>query len=171
MKRFSLVAGVTATLATVVLLLAAGAAGASSGPAQRSTFSHYWNYTTGIGYDTSKVDVCPAFPGGVFFDVSLTANYAITVIPVNAPLVRLAGVGTVSGVINAPDGTYTLTGGPFVENRFDDVSFSDIFIGSGRLTISGPDGTVAGLASFADVTGDNGGMGFQFTRVTTCHLS
>src|SRR5690349_8776186 len=128
MKRFSRIAGVTAALATTLLLLGVGPASAG---AYHITFSHYWDFNTSVDYDTSKVDVCPAFPGGVFFDVSLTADYRITVIPVDVPLARLTGHVTVSGVINASDGAYTVTGGPFVENRFDTTDFSDIFIGRG----------------------------------------
>jgi len=179
MKRLSLIAGVAALLSAVVVLVA-GSAGASAATVLHFTYSHNWQGDTFVAFDTSRTTICPVFPGEPdptfypsysFSDVNLTDQVTSTYIAYRPPLWRMESIGTVSGVIYAADGSYTVTSGTLKENRVGDIAFS-FFKGSGLVTISGPGGTLTGRATFTDLSQeDSQSEGFLFTNVISCQLN
>jgi hypothetical protein len=100
----------------------------------------------------------------------LTDHISSSYTPYRGLLYQIDSVGTVHGVINAPDGTYTVTGRGFTEHRIGDLA-PLYFSGTGHATISGRGGTVAGEAKFQDLL-DFPPQEFDlvFTSVTSCHL-
>ena len=174
----SLISGVAAALA-VLVMLAVGSAGANASSLRHQTWSNTWPYDTAVAFDTSAVDVCPMFPGPLtptyypsyqFSDVNLTDYVKITFHPAGGGNFRVKGVATVEGVINAANGSYTVTSGTLKEDRTTDLF--TIFLGSGPVTITGPGGTVSGRAEFLDSSTDYpAAMSFLFTSIKSCNLS
>ena len=152
-------------------IASAGTGTASASRTQHSVISHTWQGTTfvvGLG-------ACPLFgatsnPWYVFGSVNLTDQINDSYTPYIEPLEQFDSVGAVHGVINAPDGTYTVAGGGFKEDRIGDVA-PWYFSGSGQATITGPGGTVVGQATFKDLT-EFPPLEFDlvFTSITTCRL-
>jgi hypothetical protein len=187
MKRLRLSAGLATALAaaTVVLVVGSVGASASSVPSvQHHTFSNNWQSDTGVAFNTSVVDVCPLFPGPPnptyfpsywFSNANLTDQIKSTWIPYlpsGGLQYRFKSVGTVAGVIYASDGTYTVTtSGRLIEDRIGEPSDSWYFLGSGRVTITGPGGTMSGKAWFQDGPADNAAESFLFTSITSCQLN
>jgi hypothetical protein len=160
---------VTATLASAF----ATHAKASPPRAEHSVYSDTWQgitFVTGLGS-------CPVFgassdPYYVFSDVDLTdhINSTYTPIPPDDFLYQFDSVGSINGVVNGPDGAYHVAGGGIKEYRvapLDPLYFS----GQGDITISGPNGSVAGQATFQDLL-DFPPPEFDlfFSRITSCHL-
>jgi hypothetical protein len=161
-------------------VLAVASAGASASSTRHQTWSNNWQFDTFVAYDTSLVNICPLFPGSpipassptyAFSAANLTDYVKVTLIPASSPpLLRIKGSATVGGVIDASNGTYTVTGGPFKEDRINTDFW--IFLGSGPVTISGPGGTVSGEATFLDTSTDfPSAMSFEFTSINSCKLS
>jgi hypothetical protein len=180
--------GALASVAAVVL--AVGSVRASASAAQHQRYSDVWLQHTEVYFENSAPfqTSCPLFPddpiftwpsesGYMFDSVNLTADIKRTDLPYSSDgsLWRLKAVGRVDGVINAADGTYTVTSGALKEDRID--SLLDgwlLFQGSGRVTITGPGGTVTGKATFTDTTRDYPIFEietFSFTSITRCHLN
>ena len=110
----------------------------ASAPGTGYVFSHNWQ---GITY-LSGLETCPLFgatpyPWYVLRNVDLTDQISSTYTPSTDPLWQIDSVGTVHGVINAPDGRYTVAGGAFKEHRIGDLA-PWYFSGTGLATISGP---------------------------------
>ena len=154
-------------LCTAVSAALVGTATASPPGSQHAVFSNTWQ---GMSFVTLP-DTCPLFGSSVFRDVDLTdqINETLTALP-GVPLAHYQAVAALHGVINAPDGTYTVAGGAFREDRIGGIA-PWYFRGSGRATISGPGGTVVGEAVFQDLT-EFPPQEFDlfFTSITTCHL-
>jgi hypothetical protein len=152
----------------------AGGATASVSGTLHSVYSDNWQGITFV----SGLGACPLFGAGadpyyVFEDVNLTdhINSTYTPIPPDDFLYQIDSVGSVHGVINAPDGTYTVAGGGIKENRVDSLA-PLYFSGTGQVTISGPDGTVVGKATFQDLLGfPPQEFDLLFTNITSCHLN
>ena len=164
----------TATAAGLVLVNAF-VGGASASPAGSHTvYSHHWQGITFVG----GLDSCPVFGAGtgpfyVFRDVDLTdhINSTQTPIPPDNFFVQFDSVGSVEGVINAPDGTYQVAGGGIKEHRSGSPD-PPYFSGSGHLVISGPGGTVVGEGVFQDLTTFGPPeLDLLFSSVTACHLN
>lgn len=177
MRRTRLIAGLAALTALVVL--AVGSMGASASTTQHHTFSNNFQsdtFVVGAGFLT-----CPLFgtplptdvPSYQFTDVNLTDQIKSRWIPYSSDglLWRIKSVGTVAGVINAPDGTYTVSSGHLKEDRIGDLSIW-YFQGTGPVTITGPAGTVSGIATFTDISQDfPPDFEFEFTKITSCQLN
>lgn len=140
---------------------------------QHPVYSDNWQGVTFV----AGLDACPLLgatpdPNYVFNDVDLTDHVNSTYTPTaNEPLYQIDSVGTVHGVINAPDGTYRVDGGGFKEDRVGDLA-PLYFSGAGHVTISGPGGTVVGRAVFQDLLGfPPPEFDLSFTSITSCHLS
>lgn len=177
MKKSTLIAGVTAALA-MAAVLTVGLAGASASTTQHHTFSNNWQSDTFVAGD--QIDTCPLFgplptgsPSYDFTDVNLTDHIKSTWIPYSSDgfLWRIKSIGRVAGSIHASDGTYTVTTGPLKEDRIGDLGIW-YFQGDGRVTITGPAGTLSGRAQFTDITTDfPPDMEFEFTSITRCDLN
>jgi hypothetical protein len=176
--RRNLIGGIAAALATAVVL-SVGSAGASASTTQHHTFSDDWQGFTAVAGD--QIGTCPLFgtplPTGIpaydFTDVNLTDHIKSTWIPYSSDgfLWRIKSIGRVEGSIFAPDGIYTVTSGPLREDRIGDLGIW-YFQGSGRVTITGPAGTLSGTAQFTDITTDfPPDMEFVFTSITSCELN
>jgi len=172
MRRLLIVLAVAAVAALVLASAFVGGATASAPGTEHAVYSHNWQGITFV----SGLDTCPLFganpdPYYVFHDVDLTdhINSTYTLIP-PGPLNQIDSVGSVDGVINAPDGAYTVAGGGFKEHRIDQLA-PLFFSGTGHATISGPGGTVVGQAVFQDLL-DFPPLEFDllFTSITACHL-
>jgi hypothetical protein len=146
---------------------------------QFHTFSTNWLLDTGVAFDTSVVGVCPLFPGSPqasydFSSADLTDHVKSIWIPLGSdPLnYRFISRGTVAGVINAENRSYTVTSGRLIENRIGQPSDSWYFQGSGPVTITGQGGTLVGEATFTDTSQtDSETEEFLFTRITSCTLN
>jgi hypothetical protein len=158
------------------LLLTLAAAGAFVGGATASApgTEHYlvsdnWQNITFVG----GLDTCPLFGATsyqsyVLRDVDLTDHINSTWTPDVEPVYQIDSVGTLQGVINAPDGAYTVAGA-FKEDRLG--TFPWYFSGTGNATISGPGGTVVGQALFQDLTSyPPPEFDLVFTSITACHM-
>jgi hypothetical protein len=151
-----------------------GGAIASAPGALHSVYSDNWQGITFV----SGLDSCPLFGAGadpfyVFEDVNLTDHIdsTYTPIPPDDFLYQIDSVGSVHGVINAPDGRYTVAGGGIKEHRVDTLA-PLFFSGTGQMTISGPGGTVVGKATFQDLLGfPPQEFDLLFSSVTSCHLN
>jgi hypothetical protein len=157
----------------VVTLVVAGAL-AEGAAAFRGTHFVVSNNWQGITF-VSGLDSCPLFGATpyawyAFGNVNLTDQINVLTTPYGEPLEQFDSVGAVHGVINAPDGTYTVAGGGFKEHRLGDFA-PWYFSGTGQVTITGPAGTVVGQATFQDQT-DDPPLEFDlfFTGITTCRL-
>jgi hypothetical protein len=133
-------------------------------------YSHNWQ---GITFVTG-LESCPIFGASSAFDafpnVNLTDHIVSAFTPYDEPLYQIDSVGSVRGVIDAPDGAYTVAGGGFKEHRIDTLD-TPFFSGSGHLTITGPGGTVVGQAVFQDLSEfPPPEFDLLFTSVTSCHL-
>jgi hypothetical protein len=162
-------------LLVIVILTGALAAEAQAAPsgAQHTVYSDNWQGTTFV----TGLDACPLLgsnpdPYYVFFDVDLTdhINSTYTPIPPDDFLYQFDSVGSVHGVINAPNGVYHVSGGGIKEHRVDPLD-PLYFSGQGEVTISGSRGTVTGQATFQDLLGfPPPEFDFFFTRITACSL-
>lgn len=156
------------------LALAGTCAGASTAsPLQHVDYSDTWHSTTIV----TGLQSCPLFgttqnPFYEFGEVDLTDHINSTYTPLaQQPLYQIDSVGSVRGVIDAPDGTYHVAGGGFKEHRIDQLT-PLYFSGTGHVTISGPGGTVDGRATFQDLSAfPPPEFDLLFTDVTGCHLS
>lgn len=162
-------------LFVVMLVLGGALAGEAAGSArttQHAVYSHTWGGVTFV----TGLSGCPLFgsdpdPFYAFDDVALTDHINSKYTPIADPLFQIDSVGTVSGVIDTPSGTFTVSGGAFKEHRVD-VLDPLYFSGSGPATISGPGGTVIGQAVFQDLTGfPPPEFDLFFTTITSCHLN
>ena len=150
-----------------------GGAIASAPGTQHAVYSHDWQGITFV----SGLGSCPLFgadadPYYVFEDVNLTdhINSTYTPIPPDDFLYHIDSIGSVHGIIRAPDGTYTVAGGGIKEHRIDALA-PLYFSGTGHVTISGPGGTAVGLATFQDLLEfPPQEFDFLFTSVASCHL-
>jgi hypothetical protein len=158
-------------LVTLVLLCGfAGGADANPPASQQADYSHSWRGVTFV----RGLDSCPLFGAPprlyVLRDVDLTDRIRSAYTPHNGPLFQIDSYGTVHGVINAPDGSYSVAGVELREHRIGDLA-PRYFSGTGDVTISGPHGTVAGRATFQDlVEFPPPEFDLLFTRITTCNL-
>ena len=170
----------------LILLATFGLAAALVGVAHASTgtpgnghaeFHDNWTGITFVGGLAS----CPIFPtdaevdlqGSAFYvfrSVNLIDNINDDWVARGDSLYTITGVASVHGVINASNGTYTVSGGGFHENRVD--GFPYYFSGSGHATIRGPGGTVTGTAVFQDLLQfPPQEFDVDFASVRTCHLT
>jgi len=149
----------------------AGGATASTAGTQHAVYSDQWQSTTFV----TGLESCPLFgptpnPWYVFGDVDLTDHIDSTYTPLTEPLFQIDSVGSVHGVIDAPDGTYRVSGAGLKEDRTGDLA-PLYFSGTGHVTISGPGGTVLGTATFQDLAGfPPPEFDLLFTSITGCHL-
>lgn len=148
-----------------------GRAAASQPGTQHAAYSHDWQ---GITFVTG-LDSCPIFGASSSFEAFPTVNLADHIVstytPYQDPLFQIDSVGSVHGVIDAPDGAYTVAGGGIKEHRIDALA-PLYFSGSGHVTITGPGGTVGGQAIFQDLTEfPPPEFDLLFTSVTSCHLN
>jgi hypothetical protein len=160
----------------VLLVLAGVSAGAATGSApgaQHAVYSDHWQSTTFVG----GLESCPLFgPTSAslyeFDDVDLRDHIESRYTPLaEEPLYRIDSVGSVHGMIDAPDGIYRISGAGLKEHRTDQL-VPLYFSGVGHVSISGPRGTVAGTATFQDLIAfPPPEFDVLFTSVTTCHLS
>lgn len=150
-----------------------GRATAQAGGAQHAVYSDHWQGITFVaGLDTCPLLGASPNPYYVFDDTSLTDHVNSTYTPTaDEPLYQIDSVGTVHGVLDAPDGTYSVAGGGFQEHRIGDLA-PLYFSGTGLVTISGPGGTVVGKAMFQDLLGfPPPEFDLLFTSITSCHLN
>ena len=161
-------------LVLVVTLVVGGAlaGAAAASPGGHFVVSNNWRGITFV----SGLDSCPLFgakssPWSVFGNVDLTDQINVKYSPYIEPLEQLDSAGAVHGVINAPDGAYTVAGGGLKEDRLGNLA-PWYFSGTGHVTITGPGGTVVGQATFQDLT-EFPPLEFDllFTSITTCHLT
>lgn len=173
MGRLLSVLAIAAVAGLVLASAFVGGAAASPPGTQHAVYSNNWQGITFV----SGLDSCPLFgatpyPYYVFRDVDLTdhINSTYTPIPPEDFLYQFDSVGSVDGVINAPDGTYHVAGGGFKEHRIDAIA-PLYFSGTGHAVISGPGGTVVGQATFQDLLGfPPQEFDLLFTSITACHL-
>lgn len=174
MRRFLLLL----MTAAAVLAAVAGSATASPPGTQHLLITHHWGpaYIPPFG-DTyiGGLRSCNLFgsvdPWALFHDVDLTDHINSTISDASNGngLMLFDSVATLHGVINTPDGSYTVAG-QFNEYRVDWLA-PWYFDGSGRATISGPHGVVSGEAEFLDLT-EWPPLEFavHFTDLTVCNL-
>jgi hypothetical protein len=167
MRRVFLLA-VSLTLASWL----AGTAVASAPGVQHSLVTHTWQGTTFVG----GLDSCPilgATSSSLYAlrDVELTDHINSTFTAVEEPLFQIDSVGSVHGVINTSEGTYTVAGGGLKEHRLGELA-PWYFSGTGHVVISGPGGTVVGDATFQDLSEfPPTEFDVLFTSITACHLT
>ena len=162
----------------LVLLATFGLAGlfvngafASAPGTEHSVYSHNWQGITFVG----GLDACPIFGAGadpfyVLRDVDLTDHIDSTYTPYDEPLYQIDSVASLHGAIHAPDGTYHVSGGGIKEHRIDALA-PLYFSGTGRMTISGPAGTVVGRGTFQDLLEfPPQEFDLLFSSITSCHL-
>lgn len=149
----------------------AGSATASPRATQHAVYSDTWQgITLVVGLDSCPVLGPNPSPWYMFGAVDLTDHIDSTYTPATEPLYQIDSVGSVHGVIDAPDGTYRVAGGGLKEHRTDALT-PLFFSGTGHVTISGPGGTVVGTATFQDLTRfPPPEFDLDFTSVTSCHL-
>ena len=149
-----------------------GGSTASARGTEHADYSDTWRNTTFV----TGLESCPLLGATqtgsyVFGEVDLTDHINSTYTPLaQQPLYQIDSVGSVHGVIDAPDGTYEVAGGGFKEHRVDQLT-PLYFSGAGHVTVTGPGGTVHGLATFQDLSSfPPPEFDLLFTSVTSCHL-
>jgi hypothetical protein len=167
-------------LLAAMLVLASGLAGAATASepgTQHLVVSHAWRGITFVG----GLDSCPVFgpnpgsPSYVFDDVELrdhvNSRFSPTPLDPSGLLWQIDSVGELHGVIHTTNGTYTVAGGGFREDRVGQLA-PWYFAGTGHATITGPGGTVVGEATFLDlIEFPPSELDLVFSSITACRLS
>jgi hypothetical protein len=154
-------------IAGAVMAGVAGSATALPGGTTHVVSSNNWQgltFVLGLGSCDLFRAADPSFL--VFRDVNLTDELNVTF--EGGPLFVYNSTATLHGVINTPDGRYTVAG-HFVEENNERSPGNAFIATSGHATISGPNGVVSGAAKFQDLGGPPE-FDLNFTSLTVCNL-